>query len=861
MAEEKTKNEVEAAKAGKATKPTRATLTVKTKKSAEPSKAKVRKKTTPSGFDLVGPREPLPNINDEKVDVRRLWCAPGLSYVGTGANLPIVGKPPSLRRTRKKKVLFDHPLRAQVEAEIKAEKEAKALKKKKSAKKPAAETPRKKHPSPETVKKQLSKVEKQERLEAESIAQNALHAETQERLDTLFSDEEKAPDEVASDNATLDEATPTEATPSLESPLSEEEAAIRETQEKASEKWVHSPLDETGAEYENVATEETLEGQALTASDAPTVEQLKKGGEDTIVRHPLTFDKETDEVDAMAVLEALDALYSGESLISEDAKHRNARYSGEGLYTPEPPEEEEEEDDDDWEGWKIIEGTHEEEQKDSPKPKPTPIVGRSAHDLLPIHFDTSVGVGRWVTDDGRVLSVEEFQAYLAHAIAEGLSPTGESEAELLLRRAAQMEKVLPQSEAYIDYARAMLYWEIQTLFAREREVSYATDAERTALPLGLTTEERARYREMNPTIDTDAPMTLGGLPIPPEVMEEEMRKFKAQEKAAKEKEAAAAARPLSWREKLGLFWRYLLSPVLGYTFSRASRIAMVLWGLGTILLGLVVLYHYWASLIVDDRDPALLALIDDPAHELVAVYDKALLKNRFIWASVGEHYGLKVPRADLRVNPQWTLENLPPVQDLAIGTQHARYSITKERLESWLTKCMDAESRALGRHLLDVASPLIGNREQVDVTHRVLWRCGLEKVDPASIQEALFGKTVRLRTGTRSTDPALNEAEDPHLEGPAIADATGAAAIWTRVEAHLQNGTPMPAPDEWTRGVNGLDKPIVVDPIFHPLGEPYRSGRAVFAEDAFPRAATLEEVEPFSRQKLTPVDEGLSAKK
>lgn len=264
---------------------------------------------------------------------------------------------------------------------------------------------------------------------------------------------------------------------------------------------------------------------------------------------------------------------------------------------------------------------------------------------------------------------------------------------------------------------------------------------------------------------------------------------------------------------------------------------------------------------MDDRDPALLALIDDPAHELVAVYDKALLKNRFIWASVGEHYGLKVPRADLRVNPQWTLENLPPVQDLAIGTQHARYSITKERLESWLTKCMDAESRALGRHLLDVASPLIGNREQVDVTHRVLWRCGLEKVDPASIQEALFGKTVRLRTGTRSTDPALNEAEDPHLEGPAIADATGAAAIWTRVEAHLQNGTPMPAPDEWTRGVNGLDKPIVVDPIFHPLGEPYRSGRAVFAEDAFPRAATLEEVEPFSRQKLTPVDEGLSAKK
>ena len=55
-------------------------------------------------------------------------------------------------------------------------------------------------------------------------------------------------------------------------------------------------------------------------------------------------------------------------------------------------------------------------------------------------------------------------------------------------------------------------------------MSYATDAERTALPLGLTTEERARYREMNPTIDTDAPMTLGGLPIPPEVMEEEMRK-------------------------------------------------------------------------------------------------------------------------------------------------------------------------------------------------------------------------------------------------------------------------------------------------------------------------------------------------
>lgn len=48
--------------------------------------------------------------------------------------MPIVGKPPSLRRTRKKKVLFDHPLRAQVEAEIKAEKEAKALKKKKSAK-------------------------------------------------------------------------------------------------------------------------------------------------------------------------------------------------------------------------------------------------------------------------------------------------------------------------------------------------------------------------------------------------------------------------------------------------------------------------------------------------------------------------------------------------------------------------------------------------------------------------------------------------------------------------------------------------------------------------------------------------------
>ena len=71
----------------------------------------------------------------------------------------------------------------------------------------------------------------------------------------------------------------------------------------------------------------------------------------------------------------------------------------------------------------------------------------------------------------------------------------------------------------------------------------------------------------------------------------------------------------------------------------------------------------------------------------------------------------------------------------------------------------------------------------------------------------------------------------------------------------------MSAPDEWTRGVNGLDKPIVVDQIFHPLGEPYRSGRAVFAEDAFPRAATLEEVEPFSRQKLTPVDEGLSAKK
>ncbi len=818
----------------------------------------------------------------EKVDVRALWRARDVPYVGKpwGSTIPVRGKPPSLRKTRKT-VTFSHPIREQEEAAAaaekkKAEKAAKKVSKKATKKvaekvaenatekKPATRTSRKKHPSPETLEEQQKKAEKQERLAAESLAQNALHAETQERLEALYEKEDPkedakdAPEEAQegtqegaqADAKAESPESDTEVAPSEEgSPLTPEEEAIRAEQEKAIARWVSEPLKEEGAEYEKVATKETLEGRGVTASDAPTTEQLKDGIFEEIVRRPIAKVFELEDINPLEVFTVLGGITDRESLISEKAKARNARHAGDGLLALEEnprvipdPEYTYDDDDDD-------EDEYENDDIYLPETPFRPIELRTGAELLPIHYDEALG--RWVrNDNGVALTIEEFNALLSCAIEAGWQPNGESEIERILRRESTISALLPESEAYTDYVRAMLYWEVQTLLEKEVADSEVTPEERAALPLGLTTEERARYHEMNPSISTEHPMTLGGLAIPPQVLSAEMAKFDAQEKAKEEK---SAPRALTLREKLGVFWQHALGPALSYTFSSTSRMLMVVWGLLVLLLALLVLYRYWASLIVDDRDPALLALLDDSEHEKVAVYEKARLKERFVWASVGEFYGLKVPRAHLRVNPQWTLENTPPVKELALGTQRARYAITPERLNAWLTKCVDAESRALGRHLLDVASPLIGEREKVNVTHRVLWRCGLEKVDPARIQSALFDETLRLKVGSTLADFTLSEtgAQIEEREGPAVANVAGAASAWERVEAHVKSGTPMPVPEKWALGINGLEKPIVKDPIFHPLGEPYRSGRAALGTDWFPRAETPEEAQELFTERLT----------
>ncbi len=228
-------------------------------------------------------------------------------------------------------------------------------------------------------------------------------------------------------------------------------------------------------------------------------------------------------------------------------------------------------------------------------------------------------------------------------------------------------------------------------------------------------------------------------------------------------------------------WRTFRFLVLWTWASRFHQMVMVT------LLAILLLIVYRTDEIVDVAPNANLMGLDVqtlrtlPPNTVFTV-DVSRVNEAFLWASVAEYAGLD----SHRLLPDFTHTNRQETHyyqayAYAIGHRSPLPALRQPDVGDLMVKALTIEKSLIERPItvrvkgIKTAIPATQNEaltEVVDLTPRLLWRCGLLYVSPQAIEKALYTTT--------------------HPETDTLADLAVGKALWEDVWAHVSTNTLMP---------------------------------------------------------------------
>lgn len=228
-------------------------------------------------------------------------------------------------------------------------------------------------------------------------------------------------------------------------------------------------------------------------------------------------------------------------------------------------------------------------------------------------------------------------------------------------------------------------------------------------------------------------------------------------------------------------WRTFRFLVLWTWASRFHQMVMVT------LLAIVLLIVYRTDEIVDVAPSANLMGLDVqtlrtlPPNTVFTV-DVSRVNEAFLWASVAEYAGVD----SHRLLPDFTHTNRQETHyyqayAYAIGHRSPLPALRQPDVGDLMVKALTIEKSLLERPItvrvkgIKTTIPATQNEvltEVVDLTPRLLWRCGLLYVSPQAIEKALYTTT--------------------HPETDTLADLVVGKALWEDVWAHVSTNTLMP---------------------------------------------------------------------
>lgn len=302
--------------------------------------------------------------------------------------------------------------------------------------------------------------------------------------------------------------------------------------------------------------------------------------------------------------------------------------------------------------------------------------------------------------------------------------------------------LIPDAAAYADYVREALEHEVRTLFPEE-----AIDWQDPDRPmLGLEDDSREAYFTINPSWLGEHPQTLGGLPVPEELIEAELKRDHEERRSRRLAYFAGLK-----NAALGRLRREAMLHDLGCACVAAVRFAAK----GRFNLLIVLFLLLAAAGILSQVKGAFDAWIDsrEAASALSAIHDRNAsltldmreVYRRFMWAAIAERFGIASERMEPRLAAAIHFEDRDSTRDAILGRDLPEPSLTTARRDALITVAIEAEEKSLGRAIRrsDMPGTLSGDfslrdgTRPVDVTDRVLWRLGLENVKPAAIRTSL----------------------------------------------------------------------------------------------------------------------------
>ena len=302
--------------------------------------------------------------------------------------------------------------------------------------------------------------------------------------------------------------------------------------------------------------------------------------------------------------------------------------------------------------------------------------------------------------------------------------------------------LIPDAAAYADYVREALEHEVRTLFPEE-----AIDWQDPDRPmLGLEDDSREAYFTINPSWLGEHPQTLGGLPVPEELIEAELKRDHEQRRSRRLAYFAGLKNAALGRlRREAMLHDLARACVAAVRFAAKDRfnlliVLFLLLSAAGILSQVKGAFDAW----IDSREAAsALSAIHDRNASLTL--DMREVYRRFMWAAIAERFGIASERMEPRLAAAIHFEDRDSTRDAILGRDLPEPSLTTARRDALITVAIEAEEKNLGRAIRrsDMPGTLSGDfalrdgTRPVDVTDRVLWRLGLENVKPSAIRTSL----------------------------------------------------------------------------------------------------------------------------
>ena len=338
--------------------------------------------------------------------------------------------------------------------------------------------------------------------------------------------------------------------------------------------------------------------------------------------------------------------------------------------------------------------------------------------------------------------------------------------------------LIPDAAAYADYVREALEHEVRTLFPEE-----AIDWQDPDRPmLGLEDDSREAYFTINPSWQGEHPQTLGGLPVPEELIEAELKRDREQRRSRRLAYFAGLKNAALGRlRREAMLHDLARACVAAVRFAAKDRfnlliVLFLLLAAAGILSQVKGAFDAW----IDSREAAsALSAIHDRNASLTL--DMREVYRRFMWAAIAERFGIASERMEPRLAAAIHFEDRDSTRDAILGRDLPEPSLTTARRDALITVAIEAEEKSLGRAIRrsDMPGTLSGDfslrdgTRPVDVTDRVLWRLGLENVKPAAIRTSL---TALINTADFTLEERVEmkraierQAISPYLPAPRMA--------------------------------------------------------------------------------------------